>query len=143
VNIVAIAGFAVITEAFEDSRALYQDRFRMPFKVKDGYHYIDGFDGTTHFGIWPLSDAARACFGTSEWPAHIPRPQATIEYELETTESVQAAVRELQTAGQEFVHESRLEPWGQVIARFVSPEGLLIGLSYAPWLHQETAGDSA
>jgi len=33
------------------------------------------------------------------------------------------------------VHEARLEPWGQVIARFISPEGLLVGLSYAPWLH--------
>ena len=28
-----------------------------------------------------------------------------------------------------FIHEARLEPWGQTVARFMSPEGLLIGLS--------------
>ena len=39
--------------------------------------------------------------------------------------------------GIEFVHESRTEPWGQTLARFLSPEGLLIGLSYAPWLHEK------
>ena len=38
-----------------------------------------------------------------------------------------------------FVHEARTEPWGQTLARFISPEGLLIGLSYAPWLHQDNA----
>jgi hypothetical protein len=29
-----------------------------------------------------------------------------------------------------------LEPWGQTVARFISPEGVLVGLSYAPWLHE-------
>lgn len=134
-NIIAIAGYAVITEDFEASRALYQDRFRLPFRVKDGYHYVDGFDGAKHFGIWPLSEAAKSCFGNTVWPDDVPQPQATIEYELDAIESVQAAVRELKTAGQAFVHEARLEPWGQTIARFISPEGLLVGLSFAPWLH--------
>jgi hypothetical protein len=43
----------------------------------------------------------------------------------------------MRAKGQKFVHESRLEPWGQTVARFMSPEGLLIGLSYAPWLHEK------
>jgi catechol 2,3-dioxygenase-like lactoylglutathione lyase family enzyme len=140
-NIIAIAGFAVITEDVAASRALYQDRFGLPFKVKDGYHYVDGFDGAKHFGIWPLAAAAQSCFGMTEWPEHIPRPQTTIEYELEHIESVQAAVRELKAAGQEFVHEARLEPWGQTIARFISPEGVLVGLSFAPWLHPKQSSE--
>src|SRR5690606_24918512 len=40
------------------------------------------------------------------------------------------AVEEMKNRGFSFVHEARLEPWGQTVARFVSPEGLLVGLSY-------------
>jgi hypothetical protein len=39
--------------------------------------------------------------------------------------------------GQRFVHEARLEPWGQTVARFISPEGVLIGLSYIPSFHEK------
>jgi catechol 2,3-dioxygenase-like lactoylglutathione lyase family enzyme len=79
--------------------------------------------------------AAQSCFGTSTWPAEIPEPTATIEFELASPEAVQEAVEEMKALGQKFVHESRVEPWGQTVARFMSPEGVLIGLSYAPHLH--------
>ena len=39
-------------------------------------------DGTKHFGLWPLSEAANACFGTTEWPAEVPVPQASMEFEV-------------------------------------------------------------
>jgi hypothetical protein len=29
------------------------------------------------------------------------------------------------------------EPWGQIVTRFLSPEGMLIGLTYAPWMRTE------
>ena len=79
--------------------------------------------------------AAQSCFGVDRWPSDVPAPHATIEFELADAEAVGAAVEELKQKGQRFVHEARVEPWGQTVARFVSPEGLLIGLSYAPWLH--------
>ncbi len=41
----------------------------------------------------------------------------------------------MKAKGQAFIHEARTEAWGQTVARFMSPEGVLIGLSYAPWLH--------
>jgi catechol 2,3-dioxygenase-like lactoylglutathione lyase family enzyme len=109
---------------------------KLPLDEKDGYLSVDRFDGAKHFGVWPLTMAAQSCFGTDTWPAEFPVPQATIEFELNDIESVRAAVEEMKANGQEFVHEARLEPWGQTTARFISPEGLLIGLSYAPWLHQ-------
>jgi len=28
----------------------------------------------------------------------------------------------------------KTEPWGQVVARLLSPEGLLLGLTYTPWM---------
>lgn len=98
---------------------------------------VDNFEGAKHFGVWPLRMAARSCFGSDTWPDHFPEPVATIEFELADVASVHAAVEEMKAKGQRFVHEARMEPWGQTVARFMSPEGLLIGLSYAPWLHQQ------
>jgi catechol 2,3-dioxygenase-like lactoylglutathione lyase family enzyme len=104
----------------------------------DNYLYTDGVEGAKHFGIWPLELAALSCFGSGEWPADLPVPQATIEYELADIAAVEAAVLELKARGVDFVHETRTEPWGQTLARFLSPEGLLIGLSFAPWLHRQS-----
>lgn len=134
-KIEGIAGFAVITETTESSKALYRDVLQLPLKEKNDYLSMDRFKGANHFGVWPLRMAAQACFDCDEWPADVPKPQVTIEFELSDIEAVHAAVNEMKAAGQEFVHEARLEPWGQTIARFVSPEGVLVGLSFAPWLH--------
>jgi catechol 2,3-dioxygenase-like lactoylglutathione lyase family enzyme len=141
-KVVSIAGFATITPDPAASRRLYLDAFSLPLKQKDDYLYVDRFEGLHHFGVWPLAMAAQACFGTDTWPGDLPVPQATIEYELADLEAVNAAVAELQAGGQSFVHEARQEPWGQTIARFISPEGLLVGLSYAPWLHGGKGEDS-
>lgn len=135
-KIESIAGFAVITRQPGASKALYRDTLKLPLKERDDYLSVDRFEGANHFGVWPLTMAAQSCFGSDEWPADVPEPQATIEFELDGLESVQAAVEEMKADGQQFVHEARVEPWGQTIARFISPEGLLVGLSYAPWLHE-------
>ena len=134
-KIEGIAGFAVITESPGISKALYRDVLQLPMKEKDDYLSMDRFEGANHFGVWPLSMAAKSCFDHDEWPADIPKPQVTIEFELSDIEAVHAAVNEMKAAGHAFVHGARLEPWGQTIARFLSPEGVLVGLSFAPWLH--------
>ncbi|MDR0787235.1 MAG: VOC family protein [Gemmatimonadota bacterium] len=135
-KIECIAGFASITKNPSASAALYQDALNLPLEKQDDYRFMDRFPGANHFGVWPLVMAARSCFGQDEWPAHIPEPNATIEFELADAEAVGLAVQELREKGQEFLHEVRTEPWGQTVARFMSPEGVLIGLSYAPWLHE-------
>jgi catechol 2,3-dioxygenase-like lactoylglutathione lyase family enzyme len=134
-RIVCIAGMASITRDPQSSKELYRDTLGLPLREQDEYLFVDNFEGAKHFGVWPLRMAAQSCFGTDTWPDDVPEPHATIEFELNDVESVQAAVEEMKGKGQRFVHESRLEPWGQTVARFISPEGLLIGLSYAPWLH--------
>jgi len=134
-NIVGIAGFAAVTRDPAASAALYLDALGLPLDARDGYLWVDDFAGTRHFGVWPLSMAAQSCFGTDRWPDDVPVPHATIEFELRDVASVNAAVEEMKARGQTFLHEARLEPWGQTVARFLSPEGVLIGLSYAPWLH--------
>lgn len=140
-QVVAIAGFAVITRDPAPSKRLYRDTMQLPLNEKDDYLSVDRFRGVNHFGVWPLTMAAESCFGTNAWPDEYPVPQATIEFELENVEAVQAAVEEMKANGQAFVHETRIEPWGQTVARFISPEGLLVGLSYAPWMHDESSDD--
>ena len=41
------------------------------------------------FALWRLTDAAEATFGTAEWPAHLPVPQAWLEFELASPEAVE------------------------------------------------------
>jgi hypothetical protein len=49
---------------------------------------------------------------------------------------VAGGAAELQAAGYSLLHPVRTEPWGQTVARILSPEGAIAGLSYAPWLHE-------
>jgi hypothetical protein len=44
-------------------------------------------------------------------------------------------VLELKQAGYALLHPAREEPWGQTVARLQSPEGAIVGISYAPSLH--------
>jgi catechol 2,3-dioxygenase-like lactoylglutathione lyase family enzyme len=135
-KIESIAGFACITKLPAASAALYRDALGLPLQQQGDYLFLDRFAGARHFGVWPLAMAARSCFGQDEWPDHVPEPTATIEFELADVAAVEAAVQELKEQGQVFVHEARTEPWGQTVARFMSPEQVLVGLSYAPWLHE-------
>ena len=41
---------------------------------------------------WPLSQAAESTFGTPEWPADLPVPQALLELDVESPEAVTGAV---------------------------------------------------
>ena len=132
-DILFVAGFSPIVPIPSEGAAFYRDTLGLPLKTVSGdYLAVDGFDGSKHLGVWPLADAAQSCFGTTDWPAHIPIPQATIEFEVA---DVEAAVAELRAQGHVLIHGTRVEPWGQTIARLLGPEGLLVGLCITPWLH--------
>ncbi len=133
-----IAGFAVVTPEPAESRELYVDALGLPLEQADGeYFKSESIDGSKHFGVWPLSQAAQACFGSPEWPADRPVPQATVEFEVESPSAVTEAAAELEARGHTLLHPARTEPWGQTVARILSPEGLIVGVSYAPWLHDD------
>jgi hypothetical protein len=38
------------------------------------------------------------------------------------------------------IYEARTEPWTQVTARLLSPEGLLVAVCYTPWFHDAVHG---
>ena len=73
------------------------------------------------FGIWPLSQAAKACFGTDQWPSDRAVPQVSIEFDVADAAAVDPAARDLEQAGYELLHGPREEPWGQMVARLQSP----------------------
>jgi len=136
-NILFIASFAVIAPDPPKSRELYVEALGLPLSAEgdDEYWHSEKIAGSKHFGVWPLSQAAQACFGTPSWPAEVTVPQASVEFEVEHADAVEAAGEELKQAGFELLHPARREPWGQTVARLLSSEGLIVGVSYAPWLH--------
>lgn len=131
-----ITSVAVITPDPNVSRALYIEALGLPLTAEaDGYLHSENIDGCKSFGLWPLAQAAQACFGTSNWPVERPVPQASIEFEVGDADAVQAAADELRAKGFTPLHDARTEPWGQTVARLQSSEGAIIGVSYTPVMH--------
>lgn len=132
-NVLFVSGFSPIAPDPSASVGFYKEVLGLPLEVVDGdYQASEAMDGCKHFGVWPLADAAQSCFGTREWPADIPVPHATVEFEVD---DVAGAAAELVQRGHTLVHDARTEPWGQTIARLMGPEGLLIGVCHTPWHH--------
>jgi catechol 2,3-dioxygenase-like lactoylglutathione lyase family enzyme len=139
-NVLFVAGIAVVAADPPKSRELFVDALGLPLEAGAGeeYFHSEHVDGTRHFGVWPLAQAAQACFGNDEWPAGVTVPQASIEFEVEDASAVADAAAELEERGFRLLHAAREEPWGQTVARLLSIDGLIVGISYAPFLH--TAG---
>ena len=92
-------------------------------------------EGSKHFGVWPLRQAAQSCFGADEWPVDRLVPQVSVEFEVANAAAVQVSADELRRSGFDVLHDARTEPWGQTVARLQSVDGAVVGISFAPWLH--------
>ncbi len=135
-NVRFVSTVAVIAPEPPQSRRLYVDALGLPLRGDpDEYQHSEEIDGCKSFGIWPLSQAASACFGTPDWPSDRPVPQASIEFDVDGPSAVDAAVEELELAGYEVLHSARTEVWGQTVARLQSPEGVIVGISHIPMFH--------
>lgn len=132
-----IASIAVISPDPPGSRELFIEALGLPLEAGpgSGYFHSERIEGSKHFAVWPLSEAAQACFGTPEWPADRTVPQTSIEFELRDPDAVQSAAEDLRERGFTLLHDAREEPWGQTVARLQSLEGSIIGISFAPALH--------
>lgn len=77
-NILFVASVAIVTPQPARSRKLFVDALSLPLKRQDGddYYFSEDIPGAKHFGVWPLSQAAEACFGMAEWPRDRPVPHA-------------------------------------------------------------------
>ncbi|MGH2869713.1 MAG: hypothetical protein ACRDNK_19370 [Solirubrobacteraceae bacterium] len=69
-NIEFLSSVAVIAPDPPASRKLYVDALGLPLESQGGdYHHSEQIAGRKSFGIWPLAQAAEACFETRQWPA--------------------------------------------------------------------------
>jgi catechol 2,3-dioxygenase-like lactoylglutathione lyase family enzyme len=131
-----VAGFGPIVRDPEASREWWQQVLGMEMgEIAPDYYGTDDLDGVKAFAAWPLTQAAENTFGTVHWPTHLPIPQAWIELDVESAEAVAEAARELVAKGHRLLRDVRTEEWKQTTARLQSPEGLLVGISFTPWMH--------
>ena len=138
-----VAVFGPLVRDVDASRAFWSTGLGVALReAAPNYWTNDGLDGVKAFALWPLSQAAESCFGTTHWPEEIPAPQAWLEFDVASPEAVIDAIAELEAAGHWVLRGAREEPWGQTTARLLSPEGLLVGVTYTPWMHQSD-GDGA
>ena len=109
-----VASVAPIVRDADAARAFYRDALGLSFEGEAGdYLFTHELEGTKHFGLWPLAEAATACFGTNLF----------------------LFTPTLNNKGCRLIHEARTEPWGQITARLLSPEGLLVAVCYTPAFH--------
>ncbi len=133
-KILFIAGFGPISHNPKESERFYQDALGIGFEKDGEYIQTGALDGDKHFAVWPLSQAAESCFGTTTWPADLPVPQGWLEFDVD---DVAAATKELADKGYKLLVSVRQEPWGQTVSRLLSPEGLLVGVTYTPWMRDK------
>lgn len=133
-KILFIAGFGPIVRETAESRKLYSGVLGIPFKEESGeYLHTEALKGAKMFALWPLSQAAQSCFGKDSWPDNIRVPQAWLEFDVDSVEEVTA---DLESRGYRMLINNKKEPWGQTVSRFISPEGLLVGITFTPVLRE-------
>ena len=122
IRVLFIAGFGPIVRDTGVSRRLYEETLGITFKREEGdYLHTESLEGAKTFALWPLSQAARSCFGRDTWPEDVPVPQAWLEFDVE---KVEEATAELERRGYRMLVRNKTEPWGQTVSRMLSPEGL-------------------
>jgi catechol 2,3-dioxygenase-like lactoylglutathione lyase family enzyme len=135
IKVLFIAGFGPIVRETAKSRKLYSEVLGIPFKEESGeYLHTEALQGAKTFALWPLSQAAHSCFGSDSWPEDIPVPQAWLEFDVD---SIEKATADLESRGYRILVKNKKEPWGQTVTRFISPEGLLVGITFTPWMRKE------
>ncbi len=135
VNILFVSGFGPVVRDTGDSRRLYEEVLGIPFREESGsYLHTEALQGAKTFALWPLYQAAQSCFGKDTWPDVIPVPQAWLEFDVESVEKATVA---LESRGYRMLTKNKKEPWGQTVTRFLSPEGLLVGVTVTPLMRKK------
>ena len=135
IKVLFIAGFGPIVREATASRKLYNQILGIGFKEEnDGYLHTEALKGANSFALWPLSQAAQSCFGQDSWPHKIPMPQAWLEFDVD---NVEKATEELESHGHRMLVKNKKESWGQTVSRFITPEGLLVGITFTPLMREE------
>ena len=134
IKVLFIAGFGPIVRDTAASRKLYNQTLGIDFKEEaGGYLHTEMLKGANSFALWPLAQAAQSCFAKDRWPDDIPPPQAWLEFDVD---NVETATAELESRGYPMLIKNKKEPWGQIVSRFLTPEGLLVGMTFTPSMRE-------
>jgi predicted enzyme related to lactoylglutathione lyase len=128
-KVLFVAGFGPIVQDLTESRKFYLDALGLSFEKEGDYLHTDKIEGVKHLALWPLSQAAQSCFGSETWPSDLPVPQAWLEFDVD---DIKQATTELEKRGYTLLTKAQKEPWGQIVTRLLSPEGLLVAVTVTP-----------
>ena len=128
-SVLFVAGFGPIVRGTTDPHKFYLDTLGLSFEKDGDYLHTDKLKGVKHFALWPLSQAAQSCFGSENWPSDRPIPQAWLEFDVD---DIDQATAELEKRGYELLTKAQKEPWGQIVTRLLSPEGILVAVTVTP-----------
>jgi len=134
-NVLFVAGFGPIVRDINESHKFYLDTLGLSLTKEGDYLHTQKLDGVKHFALWPLSHAAESCFGTDKWPSDLPVPQGWLEFDVD---NIDHATEELKNNGCRLLTRARKEPWGQIVTRMLSPEGLLVAVTVTPGMRAGT-----
>ena len=136
IRILFIAGFGPIVRDVDTSRKLYAKALDIPFKEEDGgYLHTDA----------PSRRKGRSLFGHSlkprslvlvAAPGRILCRRPTLGWSLMWIAS-RAPQRSLSRMGYQMLLKNKKEPWGQTVSRFLDADGLLVGLTFTPWMREK------
>lgn len=133
-NVLFVAGYGPITTDTKESVAFYKEGLGISFQEEEGGYFHTGvLKGVKHFALWPLSQVAESCFGVNVWPIDLPVPTSWLEFDVE---DVSSASEELKAKGYKLLVTAKEEPWGQTVSRLLSPEGIVVGLTYTPGMRE-------
>ena len=132
-TVLFIAGFGPIVQDITESHKFYMDTLGLSFEKDGDYLHTDKLRGVNHFALWPLSQAAQSCFGSETWPSDTPVPQAWLELDVD---DIKQATTELKKRGYTLLAKAKMEPWGQIVTRLLSPEGLLVAVTVTPGMRE-------
>ena len=136
-KVLFVAGFGPIVRDVTESHKFYLDALGLSFQKEGDYLHTGKLDGVKHLALWPLSQAAQSCFGSENWPANLTVPQAWLEFDVD---NIEAATAELGKRGYKLLVRAQKEPWGQIVTRLISPEGLLVAVTVTPGMREPSQG---
>jgi len=129
-KVLFVAGFGPVVQDISKSHKFYVDALGLSLQKEAGeYLHTEKLDGVKTFALWPLSQAAQSCFGSKSWPLDLPVPQAWLEFDVD---DIEEAGTELRKRGYTLLTKARKEPWGQIVTRLLSPEGILVAVTVTP-----------
>lgn len=110
-KVLFITGFRPIVVDRNKSRELYAEALGINFKEEEGgYLHTSDLEGSNHFALWPLSQAAESCFGTEKWLEGLPAPKSWLEFDVD---DIEAATMEMEEKGTNFSKGTRKSHGGR------------------------------